>query len=103
MAATGSPAFVAIDLTAHDSLRLGYLLVMSVIVLVAKILGLFDRDELVIRKSTLGRQWVVACIWYAEDDCLPAGRSRSCPKGESEAHRCAHGGPRARRLAAIAR
>jgi exopolysaccharide biosynthesis polyprenyl glycosylphosphotransferase len=53
MAAAAFAVFLAIDLSAHDSLRLGYLLVMPLIVLVAKIQGLYDRDELVIRKSTL--------------------------------------------------
>jgi exopolysaccharide biosynthesis polyprenyl glycosylphosphotransferase len=53
MAAAAFAVLVAIDSSAHDSLRLRYLLVMPLIVLVAKIQGLYDRDELVIRKSTL--------------------------------------------------
>jgi exopolysaccharide biosynthesis polyprenyl glycosylphosphotransferase len=53
MGAAAFAVFAAMDLSAHDSLRLGYLLVMPLIVLVAKIQGLYDRDELVIRKSTL--------------------------------------------------
>jgi exopolysaccharide biosynthesis polyprenyl glycosylphosphotransferase len=53
MGAAAFAVFAAMELSAHDSLRLGYLLVMPLIVLVAKIQGLYDRDELVIRKSTL--------------------------------------------------
>ncbi len=44
---------VAFDLGTSYSLRLGYLLVLPIMVLVAKVQGLYDHDELVIRKSTL--------------------------------------------------
>lgn len=53
MAAAAFAVFAAMDLAGGDSLRPGYLLVMPLIVLVAKVQGLYDRDELVIRKSTL--------------------------------------------------
>jgi hypothetical protein len=53
MGAAALAAFVAIDSSVRVSLRPGYLLVMPLIVFVAKIQGLYDRDELVIRKSTL--------------------------------------------------
>jgi exopolysaccharide biosynthesis polyprenyl glycosylphosphotransferase len=53
MAAAAFAVFAAMVLIAGDSLRPGYLLVMPLIVLVAKVQGLYDRDELVIRKSTL--------------------------------------------------
>ncbi len=45
--------FLAIEVGSGDLLRPGCLLVLPLIVLVAKIQGLYDRDELVIRKSTL--------------------------------------------------
>jgi exopolysaccharide biosynthesis polyprenyl glycosylphosphotransferase len=53
MGAAAFAVFAAMSLSAHDSLRPGYLLVMPLIALVAKVQGLYDRDELVIRKSTL--------------------------------------------------
>ena len=53
MAAAAFAVFAAMDLAGGDSLRPGYLLVMPLIVVVAKVQGLYDRDELVIRKSTL--------------------------------------------------
>jgi exopolysaccharide biosynthesis polyprenyl glycosylphosphotransferase len=53
MVAAAFAVFAAMSLSAHDALRPGYLLVMPLIVLVAKVQGLYDRDELVIRKSTL--------------------------------------------------
>ena len=45
--------FVAIDVGTSYELRPGYLLVLPIIVLVAKVQGLYDHDDLVIRKSTL--------------------------------------------------
>jgi exopolysaccharide biosynthesis polyprenyl glycosylphosphotransferase len=53
MVAAAFGVFAAMSLSAPDTLRPGYLLVMPLIVLVAKVQGLYDRDELVIRKSTL--------------------------------------------------
>jgi exopolysaccharide biosynthesis polyprenyl glycosylphosphotransferase len=53
MIAAAFAVFASIDLSAHNSLRPGFLLVMPLIVIVAKVQGLYDRDELVIRKSTL--------------------------------------------------
>ena len=43
----------AIDVGTSYTLRVGFLLVLPIIVLVAKVQGLYDHDELVIRKSTL--------------------------------------------------
>jgi exopolysaccharide biosynthesis polyprenyl glycosylphosphotransferase len=45
--------WVAITIVSPYGLRAGFLLVVPVTVLLAKVLGLYDRDELVIRKSTL--------------------------------------------------
>jgi hypothetical protein len=53
MGAAAFAVFAAINFSTNDRLRPGYLLVMPLIVLVAKVEGLYDRDELVIRKSTL--------------------------------------------------
>jgi exopolysaccharide biosynthesis polyprenyl glycosylphosphotransferase len=53
MGAAAFAVLAAIDLSANGGLRPGYLVVMPVIVIVAKVQGLYDRDELVIRKSTL--------------------------------------------------
>ena len=53
MAAAAIAVYAAMDLIGGDSLRPGYLTMMPLVVLVAKIQGLYDRDELVIRKSTL--------------------------------------------------
>jgi exopolysaccharide biosynthesis polyprenyl glycosylphosphotransferase len=53
VAAAALAVFVAIEAGTNYVLRPGYLLVLPLIVLVAKIQGLYDHDELVIRKSTL--------------------------------------------------
>jgi exopolysaccharide biosynthesis polyprenyl glycosylphosphotransferase len=45
--------FVAVNLVSSDRLRPTFLFVMPVVVLVAKLQGLYDHDELVIRKTTL--------------------------------------------------
>jgi exopolysaccharide biosynthesis polyprenyl glycosylphosphotransferase len=45
--------FVSITLSADERLRPTYLLVMPITALMAKLQGLYDRDELVIHKSTL--------------------------------------------------
>lgn len=52
LAAAGS-VYGAIVLISGDRLRLTFLLVVPLIVLAAKIQGLYDRDELLIRKMTL--------------------------------------------------
>lgn len=53
MAAAAFAVYAALDLSAGERLRPGFLLVMPLIVVVAKVQGLYDRDEVVIRKSTL--------------------------------------------------
>jgi exopolysaccharide biosynthesis polyprenyl glycosylphosphotransferase len=53
MIAAGTCAPIALSLGDAARLRPAYIVVMPLIVLVAKIGGLYDRDELVIRKSTL--------------------------------------------------
>jgi exopolysaccharide biosynthesis polyprenyl glycosylphosphotransferase len=45
--------FVAITVGSNYALRWGFVLVVPLTVLLAKVQGLYDRDELVIRKSTL--------------------------------------------------
>src|SRR5436309_409330 len=49
LAAAGS-VLVAISLLGGDRLRAAYLLILPLIVVVAKIQGLYDRDELLVRK-----------------------------------------------------
>jgi exopolysaccharide biosynthesis polyprenyl glycosylphosphotransferase len=53
IAAVALAAFLSIEVGTSYTLRPGYLLVLPTIVLVAKVQGLYDHDELVIRKSTL--------------------------------------------------
>jgi exopolysaccharide biosynthesis polyprenyl glycosylphosphotransferase len=51
---TAAACCVPLTLAAGEArLRLSYLVVLPLIVMVAKVVGLYDRDELVIRKSTL--------------------------------------------------
>lgn len=51
--AAASAGVIAIDLGTRYVVQPGFLLVLPLIVLVAKLQGLYDHDELVIRKSTL--------------------------------------------------
>jgi exopolysaccharide biosynthesis polyprenyl glycosylphosphotransferase len=52
-AAAAFAVVLAIDLVDHYALRPGFLLFLPVVVLAAKVQGLYDHDDLVIRKSTL--------------------------------------------------
>jgi exopolysaccharide biosynthesis polyprenyl glycosylphosphotransferase len=51
--AAGVAALIAITAQTGYELRIGFLLVLPLIVVVAKLQGLYDQDDLVIRKSTL--------------------------------------------------
>lgn len=53
MVAAEIAVFVAINVIGGDRLQPAHLLILPVIVLVAKLQGLYDRDELRLRKSTL--------------------------------------------------
>jgi len=50
---TALAVLIAIDVHSGYLLRPGYLLVVPLVIFLAKLQGLYDRDELVIRKSTL--------------------------------------------------
>lgn len=51
--AAAAAALIAITAQTGYQLRMGFLLVLPLIIVVAKLQGLYDQDELVIRKSTL--------------------------------------------------
>jgi exopolysaccharide biosynthesis polyprenyl glycosylphosphotransferase len=53
MLAAAFAVFVSITLSAGETLRPTYLLVMPLVAIVAKLQGLYDRDELIIHKTTL--------------------------------------------------
>ena len=53
MAAAAVSVPFAIGLLGGERLRAWYLILIPLIVLTAKVLGLYDHDELVVRKSTL--------------------------------------------------
>ena len=72
VAAVGS-VYVAVDLISGDALRPSFLLVIPLIVIGAKIQGLYDRDELLVRKDTLDElprltnlvSLFVLVVWFA--------------------------------------
>jgi exopolysaccharide biosynthesis polyprenyl glycosylphosphotransferase len=72
LAAVGS-VYVALDLLSGDALRSSFLLVVPLILLGAKVQGLYDRDELIVRKETLDElprlanlvMLFVLVVWFA--------------------------------------
>ncbi|MGI8629146.1 MAG: exopolysaccharide biosynthesis polyprenyl glycosylphosphotransferase [Solirubrobacteraceae bacterium] len=73
MVAAVASVYIAFDLVFGDALRPSFLLVIPLIVVGAKIQGLYDRDELLVRKDTLDElprltnlvSLFVLTVWFA--------------------------------------